>query len=76
MAAPIAIRQNEIPTAGTSDKSLAIMGDVLIEKVASTSSRTILWRGINCILKFNYSILFSDSFVSHDVDMEFQYFPL
>ena len=76
MAAPMAIRQNEIPTAGTSDKSLAMMGDVLIEKVASTRSRTILWWGINYILKFNYSILFFDSFVPHDVDMGSQYFPL
>ena len=76
MDAPMAIRQNEIPTAGTPDKNLANMGDVLTEKVASTRSRTILWWGINCILKFNYSILFFDSFVSHDVDMGFQYFPL
>ena len=76
MVAPIAIRQNEIPTDGTSDRNLAIMGDVLTEKVARTRSRTILWREINCILKFNYLVLFFDSFVSHDVDMEFQYFPL
>ena len=76
MVAPMAIRQNEIPTAGTPDKSLAIMGDVLIEKVASTRSRTILWWEINYTLRFNYLVLFFDSSVSHDEDMGFQYFLL
>ena len=49
MLAPMAIRQKEIPTAGTSDKSLAIMGDVLTENVASTRSSTILYLEINIV---------------------------
>ena len=52
--APMAIRQKEIPTAGIPDKSLAIIGDVLTENVARTKSRTILYLGINYILKLSF----------------------
>ena len=76
MLAPMAIRQKEIPTAGTADKNLAIMGDVLIENVASTRRRAILYLEINCILKLSFWALLFDSFVSHDADMGFQYFLL
>jgi hypothetical protein len=76
MLAPMAIRQKEIPTAGTAGKSLAIMGDVLTENIASTKSRTILYLEINCILKLSFGNLLFDSFVSHDADMGFQYFLL
>ena len=54
MLAPMAIRQKEIPTAGIADKSLAIIGDVLTENVASTNSITILYLGINYILKLSF----------------------
>ena len=72
----MAILQKEIPTAGTDDNNLAIMGDVLIENVASTRSRAILYLEINCILKLSFWALLFDSFVSHDVDMVSQYFLL
>jgi|TARA_B110001454_G_scaffold132812_1_gene123628 hypothetical protein len=51
MVAPIAILQNEIPTAGTSDNNLAKIGDVLTEKVANTKSKTILYWEIKYRLK-------------------------
>ena len=51
MVAPMAILQNEIPTAGTSDKILAKIGDVLIAKVAITKSKTILYWEVNYKLK-------------------------
>ena len=73
IVAPIAIRQKEIPTAGTSDKSLAIIGDVLTENVASTRSRAILYLEINRILELSCYALCFDSFGLHDVDMVFQY---
>ena len=76
MLAPMAIRQKEIPTAGTADKSLAIMGDVLTENVASTRRRAILYLEINYILNLSFWALLFDSFVSHDADMGFQYFLL
>ena len=44
---PIAIRQNEIVTAGTLDKSLAIIGEVLTENVANIKRKKILYRDFN-----------------------------
>ena len=76
MLAPIVIRQKEIPTAGTSDRSLAMMGDVLTENVASTKRNSILFFEINGDLKLNFWNQFFDSFVLHDADMVFQYFLL
>ncbi len=40
--APKAIRQNEIVTAGTLSKNLAIIGDVLTDSIAIKSKKNIL----------------------------------